>query len=297
MKRLPQDISNLLAICIRDLIWFKDKILSFLKECEVPTSILIQVHKKKDLPTVQLIPWVLEELYSKGDEGYLVARKMLTKIYYWKDVYSIPADRKDQAMSSLKELQKIHKLYINQELYEQEKKSQKEREQRVQLSKIDHEKLKKFRERFDSIYMMEPMERGNAYEDLINDIFSYYFPDTEKSFNRIGEQIDGQFYFDGHWYFVEVRWREQKTSASDISVLRDRARRGFAGDVRAVFISFNGFSLDCLKSLDPADERVILLNGYDLRFVLECEIALDVLLHDIQKHLIKIKYHILVLLK
>lgn len=154
---------------------------------------------------------------------------------------------------------------------------------------MDHNKLQEFRDRFDKIYFLDPRERGDEYEKLMNDIFKYYFPGAFDGFRRTGEQIDGQFYFDGHWYYIEVRWREAPASAADVSVLRDRARQGFAGDVRAIFISYNGFSSDCLESFSSSEERVILLTGYDLRSVLECEIALDVLIHDIQAHLIKIK--------
>ncbi len=287
--RLPQDISNLLAVCIKNLIWFKDNIKSFFRECEVPNSILVQVEKRIEEPTLKLVPFVLEELYKKGDEGFLIAQRMLTKIYYWKDIHSIPPERKDEAIKSLKELQKAYKTYTAQEQYSKEKERQIEREKRLEISQIDHKKLQKFRDRFDQIYFLNSHKRGDAYEILMNDIFKYYFPNAFEGFKRTGEQIDGQFYFDGHWYFIEVRWREQPASAADISVLRDRASKGFAGDVRAVFISYNGFSPDCLKSLDASAERVILLTGYDLRSVLECEIALDVLLHDIQAYLVKYK--------
>ena len=288
-KRLPQDIANLLAISIRDLIWFKDSIFSFLKECGVPRSIMVEVERQRTTPTLRLIPQVLERLYSQGDDGYQVARKMLTSIYYWKDIHTVPPDRKDNAIRSLKQLQEAYKTYSAQETYEHEKRAQKDREGRLEISKLDHQTLQQFRERFDKIYFYEPVARGDAYETLLNDVFAYYFPDAFEGFNRIGEQLDGQFYFDGHWYYVEVRWRKDPASAADVSVLRDRARRGFAGDVRAVFISFNGFSDDCLESLEATEERVILLTGYDFRFVLESEVALDILIYRIQAFLVKHK--------
>jgi hypothetical protein len=232
---------------------------------------------------------VLEQLYAKGDEGFQVARTMLTKIYYWKDIHSVPEDRKDEAVAALKELQKAYKAYTAQEQYEREQRAQVQREERLHVSRLDHRKLQEFRDRFDEVYFLEPRERGDAYEKLLNDIFSYYFPNAFQGFNRTGEQVDGQFYFDGHWYFIEIRWRKEPASAADVSVLRDRARRGFAEDVRAVFISYNGFSPECLDSLEASGERVILLTGYDFRSVLECDIALDILLHRIQAFLIKNK--------
>jgi len=288
-KRLPQDIANLLAICIRDLIWYKDSILSFLRECGVPRSIMLEAERSRNEPTLRLIPQVLERLYAKGDDGYEVIRKMLTRIYYWKDIHTVPADRKDSAVKSLKQLQQAYKKFDAQESYERDKKAQEQREDRLKLRKLDHKLLQSFRDRFDEIYFYDPAPRGNAYEKLLNDIFVYYFADAFEGFNRTGEQIDGQFYFDGHWYYVEVRWRTDPASAADISVLRDRARSGFAEDVRAVFVSFNGFSSDCLESLEAKGERVILLTGHDFRSVLESDIAIDVLLHRIQAYLIKHK--------
>lgn len=286
-QRLPQDITNLLAHCIRDLIWFKRSIFAFFEDCGVPAPIMIEVRRQRELATLQLVPMVLERLYEKGDDGFNVARTMLTNIYYWKDIHSVPQERKDQAVASLKALQNAYKTYVAQQRYQQESRSQIEREQRVQVSKLDHVKLQGFRDRFDQIYFLPPKERGDAYEKLLNDVFKYYFPDAFPGFNRTGEQLDGQFYFDAHFYFVEVRWRKDPANAGDISILRDRAVRAFGDDVRAVFISFNGFSEDCLKSLEASGERVMLLTGYDLRSVLECDIALDVLLYQIQMHLIR----------
>lgn len=250
---------------------------------------MLQIQRERNTATLKLVPMVLESLYEKGDEGFQVARTMLTKIYYWKDIHSVPPDRKDQAIESLKALQAAYKIYVAQAQYEQEKKSQLERENRLHISKLDHKKLQSFRDRFDEIYFLKQKDRGDAYEALMNDVFAYYFPDAFQGFNRTGEQLDGQFYFDSHWYYVEVRWRKEPANAGDISILRDRAVSGFGDDVRAVFISYNDFSKDCKQSLEVRGERVMLLTGYDLRSVFECDIAFDVLLHHIQAYLIKNK--------
>jgi hypothetical protein len=96
------------------------------------------------------------------------------------------------------------------------------------------------------------------------------------------------FYFDKHWYYVEARWKDEKANAADISVLRDRAKNAYGGDTKALFISFNGFSADCLESLKgPHDERVILMDGYDLRCVLNCDIPFDVLLAEKQADVVQ----------
>jgi hypothetical protein len=128
--------------------------------------------------------------------------------------------------------------------------------------------------------------RGDGFEKLINAIFSYCIPNAFQGSNRTGEQIDGQFYFDGHWY-IEVRLRDERAKAADISVIRDRARNARRG-VRAVMISYSGFTQECIYSLvGRSEEHAILPTGYDFRTVLECDIALDILLHDIRAYLEK----------
>jgi hypothetical protein len=131
-------------------------------------------------------------------------------------------------------------------------------------------------------------ERGNRFQDLMNRIFKYYCDESKGDFNRKGEQIDGLFYFDKHWWYVEVRWRQQKAKAADISILRDRARDAFGGDTKALFVSFNGYTDDCLASITgKGDERVILMDGYDLRCVLDCQIAFDILLAEKQADIVQ----------
>jgi len=293
--KLPQDLANLLAVAIRDVIWFKHNVRSFLNNCGVPKSIMIEVDKmiKNKAHTIKIIHFVLERLAEKGDEGSQALRKMLTDIYYWKDIHSLPNDRKDSALKSLEEFQKAYQKYKAQLDYQkkQEEQMHEERVKRVSMKNLDHNKLQSFRDEFDEIFKIQnPQERGNRFESLMNKIFDYYCEESKGPFKRMGEQIDGLFCFDKHWWYVEVRWREQKANAGDISQLRDRAKNAFGGDTKALFISFNGFTSECLESLKGyTDERVILMDGVDLRYVLDCQIAFDVLLAEKQADIIQNK--------
>jgi len=296
MSGLPADIANLLAVAIRDVIWFKPSVLSFLDKCGVPKGIMIQVKRNKNEPTIKLVHFVLGELEGKGDEGWTVARRMLSEMYYWKDVHSIQPERKDKAIASLKELQNAYQKYQSQEEFKKQQVKQeltidKERRSRGAIMPIDHATLQHFREEFDRIHSLaDAVERGNQLEKLMNEIFKYYCEDSRGSFNRTGEQIDGLFKLDNHWHYVEIRWKEEKASAKDVSVLRDRAKEAYGGDTKALFISMNGFSPDCLESIaGKSDERVILMDGFDLRCVLDCQIAFDVLLAEKQVEVIRNK--------
>jgi hypothetical protein len=287
--RLPQDIANLLAVAIRDVLWFKDNVRSFLRGCGVDSGLLAEM--PSDSATIKLVHHVLNRLGSLGKAGENPVKQMLTRMYYWKDIHTIPAERKDKALASLKELQKAYKQYLEQQRFqeEQERRMHDDRVERTTMKALDHQKLQAFRDEFDRIIAeTNPQTRGNRYQDLMNKIFDYYAEESRGSFKRTGEQIDGLFYFDKHWWYVEVRWQEEKTQAADVSVLRDRARTAFGGDTKAVFISFNGYTGECLKSLaGKSEERVLLMDGYDLRCVLDCQIAFDVLLAEKQAELVQ----------
>jgi hypothetical protein len=87
----------------------------------------------------------------------------------------------------------------------------------------------------------------------------------------------------------QIRWRATKATAADIAVLRDRATAAFGGDVKALFISFNGFSDECLTAVNAraAAERVILMDGMDLRSILNADIAFEVLLDEKQAYAVR----------
>ena len=166
----------------------------------------------------------------------------------------------------------------------QERRMHAERADRRAMTALDHKTLHGFRDEFDRVSAIQDENaRGMALEPLVNKIFDYYGEDSKGPVRRVGEQIDGTLKFDSHWHYVEIRWKAKKTTAQDISVLRDRAKEGYGGDTKALFISMNGYTSECLQSLvNKSDERVILMDGYDLRCVLNCDIALDVLLAEKQ---------------
>lgn len=284
--QLSEDIVSLFAVTTRDVIWYKQKVIRFFRKGGVPEAVMIEVERRKAEPTIKLCQLVVDALEGKGDEGAQVLQRLIADVAERKDLSHLKTvEEKRAALKRQSDLKSAIKEYAEKERYRKQKEleAQAERESRAKVSPIDHGKLATFRTRFDQIFVMpKRKERGDAFEILMNDIFSYYCQKSLGPFNRDGEQVDGQFYFDGHYYFVEVRWREDRASAADVSILRDRASAGFGGDVRALFISFNGFSDDCMAALEKrsSGERVILMDGADLRVVLNGDIAFDVLLDE-----------------
>lgn len=295
---LPQDIANLLAVAVRDVIWFKDRVYDFFKSSGVPAVILKEIKRMQQdkVPTIKVVHHVLGELEKFGDVGGMATKKMLTTMRYWKDLQSIEPDRKAKAEASLKALASACDDYLKEQAFqERQERERREREmhqtriQRSAIAPLDHKLLQSLRDEFDEIYpMSDAQARGNRFEQLLNKIFMYYSERSEGSFKRVGEQLDGLFYFDKHCYYVEARWKKQKTNAGDISKLRDRAVGGFGGDTKALFISFEGYTTDCLYSLiGRTDERVLLMDGGDVRLVLDCQIGFDILLAEKQIDIVR----------
>ena len=298
--RLPQDIANLLAVAVRDVIWFKDRVYDYFQSNAVPLVILKEVQRfqQEKVPTIKIVHHVLGELEKFGDTGWVTTKKLLTSMNYWKGVETIEPERKLKAEKSLAALQQACDAYLREQTFqERQERERRERDMhqtrvdRADMRVLDHKLLQAFRDEFDEIYpMTDTQKRGNRFEQLLNKIFRYYSERSEGSFNRVGEQLDGLFYFDKHCYYVEARWKKQKTNAGDISKLRDRAVGGFGGDTKALFISFEGYTKDCLDSLmGRTDERVLLMDGGDVRLVLDCQVAFDVLLAEKQIDIVRNK--------
>jgi hypothetical protein len=296
--RVPQDISNLFAVAVRDVLWFRNAVMGLFKDCGVPAGVVVEAKRMYEdkKATIPVVKHVLDRCGDSDEVGTAAARQLLTKLYYWNDLHTVAAERKDAAAASLRAFREGFDRYKAQTEYQQQQQAQEvrmhaERTQRRSMRPLDHQTLHCFRDEFDRISVIaDENERGMALEPLVNKIFNYYGEDSKGPVRRVGEQIDGTLKVDSHWHYVEIRWKAKKTTAQDISVLRDRARDSFGGDTKALFISINGYSEECLRSLDNrTDERVILIDGYDLRCVLNCDISLDVLLAEKQARLVRDK--------
>jgi hypothetical protein len=288
---ISQELSDALAFPVRDVLWFKDAVKRYLRSSRVPDLILKDAIKRLDAKeaTLRVIPSVLEQLEAFGNSGEVPMRTMFTEMHNWSSFDSIPEPRRSDARKSVKRLREVYSSFLSQRSFEERKQreeferaAQEERLKRTEITALDHTKLLQFRDRFEKAYVLpSEKERGDRFEELMNDVFAYYTNRSDGAFRRSGEQIDGLFYFDNHPYFVEIRWKKEKAKAADISVLRDRATTGFGGDTKAVFISFEGYSPECYEQLaGRAGERVILMDGADIITLLGGEIAFDVLLAE-----------------
>jgi hypothetical protein len=125
-----------------------------------------------------------------------------------------------------------------------------------------------------------PQHRGYMLEDLLNRAFDLHGITVHKSFRRNdgGEQIDAAFEFDGWHYLVECRWREQLADIRQLDGLTGQVTRS-GRQTMGVFLSINGWSPNVIQLLKQNPEKAIfLMEGYDLRAVLEQRIDMRRLL-------------------
>jgi len=288
---ISHEISKSLSQAVRDVLWFKDDVKRYLRSSKVPPLILKEATQRLEAgeATIKVIPAVLEQLENFGNSGEIPMRAMLTTMHNWSSFDAIDEPRRGKAKASVQRLREVYSSFQAQSQFEERKEreereraAQEQRVKRAEITALDHTKLQSFRDRFETAYVLSSeRERGDRFEELMNDIFAYYTSRSDGPFSRSGEQIDGLFYFDNHPYFVEIRWKKEKTKAADVSVLRDRATAGFGGDTKAVFISFEGYSPECNEQLSGrAGERVILMDGNDVIVLLGGQIGFDVLLAE-----------------
>jgi hypothetical protein len=89
--------------------------------------------------------------------------------------------------------------------------------------------------------------------------------------------------YDGHYYLVELRWREKKADQAEIASLYLKAEGKF--EARGIFVSMSGYSAEVLESLPKGkDIKVLLLDGVHVANVLCGHYTLHELLEHAISH-------------
>lgn len=132
----------------------------------------------------------------------------------------------------------------------------------------------------DMAYCAEAHRRGYLLEELLVMTFQLHQIDVVRPFkrNQGSEQIDAAFKLEGWHYLVECRWREKLADTRQVDGLGGQVQRS-GKQTMGLFLSINGWSLHVPNNLKQNPEKsVLLMDGYDLRVVLEGRIGLRELL-------------------
>lgn len=142
--------------------------------------------------------------------------------------------------------------------------------------------------KYDGLGEMEDVQgRGYLLEDLLNKTIREFGIICRGPFkrNQHSEQIDGAITLDGWLYLIECRWREKVADEQQTSGLYTKVERSGKQSM-GIFLAINGWSDNVPMLLKQNPEKCILLmNGDDLRRVLNGECNLKTLIQAKVEHL------------
>jgi hypothetical protein len=126
-------------------------------------------------------------------------------------------------------------------------------------------RISQLRDEYEQIALEPvPQRRGYMLEAFLNDLFIAWGLMGRKAFKLKGEQIDGSFSIDSNTYLVEAKWEAALTAAEALNNFHMKVQSKSAF-TRGLFVSQAGYSADGLEAFRIASERVICLDGADLR--------------------------------
>lgn len=167
-----------------------------------------------------------------------------------------PGHRIEIAERSALKLKEI----IHQQRREREQREEIQRRAR-EARKEDHEgDLLRMRKSFISVMELQPQKRGYALEKLFPELMRFSGITVQDPFKIEGEQIDGAIKYDGHYYLIELRWRNERTAPGDIGSFYFKAEGKWSE--RGIFISMNGYTSTIERTVPKGRKiKVLLLDG------------------------------------
>ncbi len=112
-----------------------------------------------------------------------------------------------------------------------------------------------------------PHSRGRNLEILMKELLEIEGLVPKHSIKRTGEEVDITFEVNGQTYFLEARWKKEKSDSKEV--------RDFVGkcehihvDARGVFLSIVGFTVGAAEVPRKGESRIILIDGTHIMNVL-----------------------------
>ena len=252
----------------------EDMILRFLTERNPTTG---KNRSKREAGSV-----ILDELARRGDDQ-VVTRKLIKLAARWTAFHLAQDEYKARAV-----VQKAREL--DGILAEMEEREKVEHDRQLRESIDRQRRDKEHIVRRESALLLaqfeqaavdgDPQQRGYFLEDLVNRLFNLHGIKVRRSFRRNegGEQIDAAFEMDGWQYIVECRWRDSLADMRQLDGLAGQVSRS-GRQTMGLFLSINGWFKHVVPLLKQnPDKSIFLMEGYDLRCVLDLQADLRELL-------------------
>ena len=257
-----------------------------LKPAGVPPVLAERLFARRDpntnkaLTKRQVAPLLLDEL-DKSPEDRSSIRAIVKIASEWNAFHL--ADNEYAARATV---QKARELMGTVQLMEAREAEQRELARREELARLANEKQTLFQKHSGILLMMfdelakdtsDPIQRGFLLQELMTRLFDLHEIPVHRSFQRNegAEQIDGAFKLDGWHYIVECRWRKKLSDIRELDGLMGQVNRS-GKQTMGLFLSINGWSDNVVPLLKQnPDKSIFLMDGYDLRSVLERPLTLS----------------------
>ena len=227
----------------------------------------------------QIAPLILDAIEKKG-EADRVVRAIIEIAANWNSFHLA-----DDEYAARATVQKARELLGTLEQMEARETAAREQARKAEVARMQQERVELFEKHSSLLLMMlDSMEteknhqhRGYLLQDLIGRLFDLHQIPVVRSFTRNegGEQIDGAFKLDGWHYLVECRWRQRLADIRQLDGLKGQIDRS-GKQTMGVFLSIEGWSdhVPGLLKQNP-EKSIILMDGYDLRVVLDRRLDLS----------------------
>jgi len=219
-----------------------------------------------------IVPLILDAMEQRSGAGSILRARIRSRCHLTENEIATRATT----------IQKPRELHSNIELMDSRGAKQREFAQK-ELARLEKERVELIGRQDDLLKMFnelaeseDPQRRGYLLQDLLCGIFDLYKFPVVRSFTRNNgaEQIDGAFSMDGWHYLVECRWRSKLADLRELDGLSGQVRRS-GKQTMGLFLSINGWSDNVSEMLKQnPDKSVALMDGYDLRCVLEEKVDL-----------------------
>lgn len=263
------------AVCGKSF-WLKDPLKAFLATCGVPTDLFDRFYEESKF---KIARHILSELDEKGEEGFMIQRRIVTELCKLRKLPDESVENKDaglQALRWLKEVAIEQKLEVEEEQSKNEAKNQAAQRKQAGLA-ARAQKMQELRGLFHSMATAseDPAARGYSLEDLLADLFEAHEIQYRRPYRTPTVQIDGHFKFKGFDYLVEAKWRQAPPALSDIGGFKTKVD-GMIQSTRGLFLSMIGFRQEVVLAITAGGpSKLVLMDGQDLSLILEGHVSLE----------------------
>ncbi|MFA6608505.1 MAG: restriction endonuclease [Candidatus Paceibacterota bacterium] len=268
MKKIDFNTKEKLIALAGACFWYWNNFYSFLETCDIPSSIYKQFGKENKYQVMRSILELLER-QERYDLIENIAREFCGFSPSEENIDKIKANK---LINELRE--SVGGSFVQSEIKKKEQEKIIENSKKVLQEKLlSQQKIEELKQSFFEMFTCsDKQKRGYDLEKLFFQLLEIEEIENTKPYKNTGEQIDGHFKYEKFDYLVEVKWTDEVSKQSDLSIF-DGKIKGKAQSTRGLFFSINGFDDNSITKFSGDSPRIILMNGEDLTHVLEARIT------------------------